>query len=392
MRILHICRRYRNVGGMERYLRDLCTLQVAGGDEPRVAYDEESSENFDIPGVSAVGIGGIATWSAKTNEAAWTGLQSLCARLRPEIIHLHDLGNPVIAARVQGLAPTLSYVQTCGYYCMGTKFFPASRGACERAFGPACLALAATTGCASRRPAALAANYRRVHRELAGVRACRSIMVSSEYMRETLVANGVSPTRVRVVPSFTPDPGEPPPLPAAPRLLFAGRIETGKGLDLLLSALPQAPGAELEVVGDGGQRGGAEALARRLGLADRVRFVGWRSAEEIGAHYARSRIVVVPSVWPEPFGLVGTEAMARGRPVVGIDRGGIRDWLAHGETGFRVPAEPVALADAILTILESPVRAEQMGARARERWRAFYSPEAHARLLHDAYQWAMGGE
>jgi glycosyltransferase involved in cell wall biosynthesis len=193
-----------------------------------------------------------------------------------------------------------------------------------------------------------------------------------------------------VVPAFTPDPGEPSPLPDAPRLLFAGRLVTGKGIDLLLAAMPLLPGVELEVVGDGGERGQAEALARRLGVAERVHFVGWRAAEAMEAHYARSRVVVVPSVWPEPFGLVGLEAMSRGRPVVGVDRGGIRDWLVHGETGLRVAPEAKALAVAVRRLLEDRGEAERMGARGRARWQALYSPDAHSRVLQEAYEWAIG--
>jgi glycosyltransferase involved in cell wall biosynthesis len=391
MKVLHICRRYRNVGGMERYLRDLCRLQVAGGHVPVVLYDEESVENFCLTGVTTVCVPGVATWLPERNEAAWEALRAAHDRIRPDIIHLHDLGNPSITARVQSLAPTLSYVQTCGYYCMGARFFPRSRRPCDRPFGPACLALAAGAGCASRRPGALVAGYWRVSRELDGLRACRRIMVSSEYMREMLVTNGVERERVRVVPSFTPDPGEPAPLPPGPRLLFAGRLVTGKGTELLIAAMPLLPGAELEVVGDGGQRCAAEALARRLGVADRVRFVGWRGVAEMEAHYAQARVVVVPSVWPEPFGLVGVEAMARGRPVVGIDRGGVRDWLVHGETGYRCSADASSLAEAIRRLLDAPETAAKMGAGGRERWRALYSPAAHDRMLHEAYAWSRGG-
>jgi glycosyltransferase involved in cell wall biosynthesis len=127
-------------------------------------------------------------------------------------------------------------------------------------------------------------------------------------------------------------------------------------------------------------------------VAERVRFVGWCGAEEMEERYAQARIVVVPSVWPEPFGLVGIEAMAAGRPVVGIDRGGIRDWLAHGETGLRVAPQPGALADAVRCLLEERETTARMGAAARERWRALYSPEAHHQVMQEAYEWTLGRE
>jgi glycosyltransferase involved in cell wall biosynthesis len=107
------------------------------------------------------------------------------------------------------------------------------------------------------------------------------------------------------------------------------------------------------------------------------------------AHYARARVVVVPSLWPEPFGLVGVEAMARGRPVVGIDRGGIREWLAHGETGLRVEPTAATLAAAIQRLLNEPELALCFGRAGREQWRERFSPAVHAGLLEDAYRWAM---
>jgi glycosyltransferase involved in cell wall biosynthesis len=387
MRVLHVSRRYRNVGGMERYLHDLCRLMRDAGHAVAVAYDEATFEDFVIPGVHATHIPGVATDLPSRNEIAWRLLADLVAQFDPDVIQIHDLANPYTTVRVQDLRPTLAFVQTCGYYCMGTKSFPSSGAVCERAFGPGCLAKAFACGCATRRPAALLRDYTRVHRELAGVRACRSLMVASGYMRDVLATNGIPAERIRVVLPFTAPVPEPPALPQQPRLLFVGRLATGKGIERLLEAMAHLPEATLDVVGDGDRRSAAESLARALGVVERVRFLGWRSEAETSAQYAAARVVVVPSVWPEPFGLVGIEAMARGRPVVGIDRGGVAEWLEDGVTGLLSEPSPEALAAAVRRVLADGV-AERMGARARQRCRERFTFESHWRGLRAAYDWA----
>jgi glycosyltransferase involved in cell wall biosynthesis len=418
MRVLHLCRRYRDLGGMERYLHDLCRIMLREGHTLCVVHDENTPEDFQISGVRAISVPGVATYHPATNEAAWRGLSATAEEFRPDVVHLHDPANPYTTRRVQDAWPTLIFVQTCGYYCLGTKFFPPfgrelsalrsppsvgkgllSRRAesgerragsvCDRAFGPACLALAVGCGCATRRPAALARGYARVRRELESLRAGHALMVASRYMKSALQVNGIQPSRVRVVPLFTAPAAEVPPVPAEPRLLFVGRLETGKGIELLLETLALLPDASLAVVGDGRLAPAARALAQRLGLGSRVRFLGRRAGADLDAQYARARAVVVPSVWPEPFGLVGIEAMARGRPVVAVNRGGIPEWLEHGETGFLAEATPAALAAALRPVLDDLSLARRLGDHARERCRERFSPEAHWQELSRAYEWAV---
>jgi glycosyltransferase involved in cell wall biosynthesis len=394
MRVLHLCRRYRDVGGMERYLYDLCQILLREGHALCVVHDESTPEDFRIPGVRAVCVPGVATYHPASNEAAWRGLAEVAEEFRPDVVHLHDPANPYTTRRVQDAWPTLIFVQTCGYYCLGTKFFPRAAGVgsvCERAFGPTCLPLAVGCGCATRRPAALARGYARVRRELECLHAGHALMVASRYMKSVLCVNGIEPARVKVVPLFTAPVASAPPVPAEPRLLFVGRLETGKGIELLLETIALLPEASLDVVGDGGLAAAAQALAQRRGLGSRVRFLGWRAGTELDAQYAAARAVVVPSVWPEPFGLVGIEAMARGRPVVGVDRGGIPEWLEHGETGFLADATPEALAAALRPVLEDLALARRLGDRARERCRERFSPEAHCRELCRTYEWAVSG-
>jgi len=98
-------------------------------------------------------------------------------------------------------------------------------------------------------------------------------------------------------------------------------------------------------------------------------------------------VVVVPSRWPEPFGVVGIEAMAHGRPVVAFGVGGIPDWLADGVGGFIVPPADVAtMADRIAAVLAHPTEAEAMALRGRARVLREFSEAAHLAKLLPLYE------
>ncbi|MEO1367304.1 MAG: glycosyltransferase, partial [Acidobacteriota bacterium] len=128
--------------------------------------------------------------------------------------------------------------------------------------------------------------------------------------------------------------------------------------------------ARLTLVGDGNARADLEKLAARLGVAGRTRFVGWVDPERIGGFYRRAQVVVMPGRWPEPFGLVGQEAMARAKPVVAFDVGGVGDWLDDGRTGLLVPEQDLGqMAGALDRLLSDAALRRRLGRTARSRYR-----------------------
>ena len=154
-----------------------------------------------------------------------------------------------------------------------------------------------------------------------------------------------------------------------PRLLCVGRLITIKGHIVLLRAFAMArrevPGLELEIAGRGPLEPALRALAKELGIADAVRFLGY--VNPIQGAIEQSAIVVVPSMG-EGFGMVALEAMERARPVIAASIGGLSELVSHGETGLLVPpgeAEPFARA--IVELSSDLGRAERMGAAGRTR-------------------------
>lgn len=125
----------------------------------------------------------------------------------------------------------------------------------------------------------------------------------------------------------------PPPIARDRDLVFVGRIIPEKGLHVLLEAISilRAHGTTptLTVIGDGPEENAMQALARRLGLADQVRFLGVASPAQVSQELQQHRVFVAPSVWDEPFGIVALEGIACGCIPVVTDSGGLPEAIGH---------------------------------------------------------------
>jgi glycogen synthase len=122
-------------------------------------------------------------------------------------------------------------------------------------------------------------------------------------------------------------------------LLFVGRLVSDKGVDLLLAALAELATRgitpRLTVVGEGPERPQLEEQARRLGLRAQVSFLGVRTGDELVGVMNEHRVLVVPSRYNEPFGIVALEGMACGCLVVGSEGGGLKEAIGPGGSTFR---------------------------------------------------------
>ena len=120
------------------------------------------------------------------------------------------------------------------------------------------------------------------------------------------------------------------------------------------------------ILGDGSQRAECERLSQRLGLESRVRFAGFVPQARIAEHYRDASLAVMSSLWPEPFGATGLEAMRCGLPVVAFDAGGISEWLLDGVNGFLVPwMDRAAYAARVDALLLDKDLARRLGANGR---------------------------
>jgi glycogen(starch) synthase len=175
-------------------------------------------------------------------------------------------------------------------------------------------------------------------------------------------------------------------------LLFVGRLVSDKGLDLLLHALGRLRDTgttpALTVVGDGPDRAKNEELVGRLSLGRCVEFVGVVRGAELASLMNAHRILVIPSRWAEPFGIVALEGIACGCVVVGSEAGGLRE--AIGPCGWTVPNGDVqALTESLRTLLADREQCEQMRMRAKlhlERFALSTISASYLALFQEALQ------
>lgn len=155
--------------------------------------------------------------------------------------------------------------------------------------------------------------------------------------------------------------------PDAKLMLYVGRLAKEKNLNVLLQmaaiAFAQDPSLRLWLVGDGPYRETATALARALGIGDRVRFVGFVPRTEVGRYYAAADLFVFPSI-SETQGLVVQEAMMHGLPAVACIGGGAGASIVDGHNGFLVKGEPQAFAERTLQVLSDDVLHARMSEEA----------------------------
>lgn len=304
----------------------------------------------------------------------------------PDVIWIHNWNDSSDFPRLRDLGiPMGRMVHDHALYCLRHyKYHPLTRKNCERPASAACIFPCLATiqrghGKWPLRFASLSAKLR----EIADNRQLDRLVVASHFMRGELAKNKFAPEKIRILPPVPPDPpdaGTASPDGFQPgRLLFVGQVIRGKGVDLLIRALSGLEGDwRFALAGRGSALPGCRALIEKHGLTPRVEIFGHLPPAELAAQYRLAQIVVVPSAWQEPFGMVGIEAMRHARAVVAFAVGGIPDWLQDGQNGELVPAGDVAaLRGSLGRLLGDPARCRQMGARGLEMTSQIFSFEKY---------------
>jgi glycosyltransferase involved in cell wall biosynthesis len=229
--------------------------------------------------------------------------------------------------------------------------------------------------------------------------------VFTEGLKDQIVARGISrPGKIQVIPHGVDIPEAPGPVARACArarlglaagelaIVVAGRLEPQKGLIYLLRAFPsvlrRVPSARLILLGDGPLRAGLEREARRGGIEQAVRFLGWR--DDVADLLPGTDVFCMPSLWEAlPYSLI--EAMVCRLPIVASAIDSMPDVLGHGSYGALVPpADSDRLADALVGLLRHPEVREELAAAARCHASATYSLSSMIARYEAAYSEIVG--
>jgi len=374
VRVLHVME--ATIGGTRRHLRDVAAGQRAAGIDVAVAASAlrmpEVRADFEALRAQGVHVHEIPMRREIRPADDWKHAKELGRLMRawePDIVHTHSSKGGALgrfASLRSGVGARVHTPHTFAFL-FGAMFSGGKRRL-----------------------------FRAVETHL-GRRTARIVAVG-ESEAQTIRASGVvPPERVVVVPNgIDPAPwvgaeplaraslGVPASVPLA---AVVGLLNVAKGQDVLLRALadPRAADLHLLVVGHGEDEPALRALARDLGLDDRVRFLGWR--QDVPRLLATADFLVLPSRW-EGLPYIVLEAMAAGLPIVATRVDGARELVDDGTSGFLAASEdPKDLARAIgAALVLDPAARSQMGLAGRARQRREYDLEGMVRRLDALYR------
>jgi glycosyltransferase involved in cell wall biosynthesis len=379
MRILHVLDRADVIGGVQTYLADLIPALEARGIESSIACGTDGV----IGGVRVDVVDGVAADGRSISKESVARLTNVVKDHRPDLAVQHVAMSPGVTralddARLPVVVHAHDYFMTCPG---GARYLHTSAAFCSEGHGARCFWRAYTERTTNRRPDRLLRAYQRTEAWTDTWPLIRRLLVASAFVADVHTARGIPENLVRVVGYPVQAPAPASPADDGADVLYVGRLIDAKGVHVLLEALATLVGVTALVAGDGPAREALEAKAQELGLGERVRFVGWITPERRASLFGGSRLLSLPSLWDEPFGIVGVEALGAGLPVVASDAGGVSSWLDDGRTGTLVPrGDSAALAGAINALLRNDELRRRYSAAAPSTL-IRYTMERHLDLL-----------
>jgi glycosyltransferase involved in cell wall biosynthesis len=390
MRVLHVNGTARVSGGIEVYLQDLFQALPSLGFHCSLAYGSDEGGSFDdlhrVEGLNESPM-------RASQDGAFRGMTQLADRLRPDVIHVHNVSNRNAIAACLEAAPVFVHFHDYRYLCPASSFyFRSTETNCQRVAGLHCIARGCAFHCVSRRPDVSIPALQRVRWMAENFGRFAGLIANSRRVQERMISAGAPPRLSTVLNYFcTYEPCDILPRPTEPRyVLFVGRFTEQKGTEDFVRCVGLLPSDVRGVmIGDGTEANIAmiRRVAGEVGCADRLELRHWLSRSEVSSAISGASATIFPSIWEEPFGLVGVESQALGVPVVAYAHGGVLDWLEDGVSGLAVrPRDPAALAACVLRILQDPELARSLARGGRDSVASLFDRRRHLERISALYR------
>ncbi|MBK9166295.1 MAG: glycosyltransferase family 4 protein [Bryobacterales bacterium] len=391
MRVLLITDWNRGRGGAERHAAAFLRLLREAGDDVELLTSSAGSAGDGEARFVAFGTERMAaqTFLQIANPFAFAGVRRAVREFRPDVAWVNMFAHHLSPAAVLALGDMPAVLMVSDYKCvcpLGSKLLP-DASLCTVRRGWICH----RGGCLG------TAHWLRDQPRYAlidvAVRRFRRVVACSDWVRKELAFAGIPAVMIPYMVE-APGPFERRPAPE-PVFVYTGRLDEEKGVALLLRSFARVragiPAARLRVIGQGPCLADLQRLASSLEITSAVEFFGWLAPEQAERHLRDAWAAVVPSLWPEPLGLVALEALLRGVPVIASVSGGLAEIVQDGVTGLLFPNNDESALTARLSAVASG--AAFPGCRlletAVQATAEIYDPGAHVRRMRALFREAV---
>jgi radical SAM superfamily enzyme YgiQ (UPF0313 family)/glycosyltransferase involved in cell wall biosynthesis len=403
MKILHVCDWYIPIGGAEKLMFDTLSALEAAGHENIMIINKHPSQTltgkrpeYQIAHIE-IDLANFRPYDYVHTHRAKNLIRKIINQYKPDVCHIHNCQNPYITKFLLKAIPCVRSIHDPRLYCFTQWRLLPDKSICpyplgEKCMANKCLSKARSPNTYFDKIAPFVFENYILHKDMP------IIILESQAQISCVLQNGYRKEQIAWLPNFTPVRAEEEVIefnrkyynPDENHVLFVGRASYEKGVDVILDAAPlvKTP-CTIHLVTGGPYMDHINERVKKERL-DNVDVVGVLSYDETRKYYAKSDIVVVPSVWIESFCLVGLEAMANRKPVIGSRTGGIKDWLVDGVTGYHFePGNAQELASKVDYLLDNKSLAIQMGKKGYERVKTHYNKAIYVERLLGIYQRAV---
>lgn len=399
--ILHICDWYHPIGGAEKLLFDTLEFLENQGHTNVVVYNKHPKQQPggtrpEYPCFGLELFDYYHPFYALIARLAVRKIEKIIQKHSPDVCHIHNLQNPFVIEYLAKRLPSVRSIHDPRLYCFTQWKLLPDKSICPYPLGSECI----NQGCITDgiRPrtglefnASFVVKNFKVHKKLP------LLITESRSETECILENGFDPEQIAWLPNCTRIDSEQESIeyeekyfdPNQKIILFVGRASYEKGAQVLVDACEFVKdNCRIVIITAGPLLEEIQQMASKYG--DRIEVIPGLSYDETKKYYAKASAVVVPSVWLENFCLVGLEAFANRKPVIGSRIGGILDWLKDNETGwFFEHGNARDLASKIDMALSDPVKLRSMGAAAYARVCKYYNGKSYISRLLEIYEKGM---